>query len=126
MYEYKMDANMYQGLIETIAHRIDQAVWTAFEDEYPYPMDDSLRELPGVIDFKKSIAELVEYVIDQTSDDYEVTLVKKTTFTFNMKALNEDDIYEYIGDMRDPEDLDLEYNMYVEEDEWEVERVRQV
>jgi len=126
MYEYKMDANMYQGLIETIAHRIDQAVWTAFEDEYPYPTDDSLRELPGAIDFKRSIADFVEYVIDQTSDDYEVTLVKKTTFTFNMKALNEDDIYDYIGNMYDPADLENEYSMYEEDDEWEVERVRQV
>lgn len=121
-----MDANVYQNQIDRVTYVAEAAFWQAFEDEYPYVRDQSLRELPGAIDFKKSIAEFVEYIFDQVADEFEVTLVKKVSFTFNMKALNEDDIYDYISDMPDPSDLELEYNMYEEDVEWEVERVRQV
>lgn len=121
-----MDANVYQNQIDRVTYVAEAAFWQAFEDEYPYLRDQSLRELPGAKDFKKSIAEFVEYIFDQIADEFEVTLVKKVTFTFNMKALNGDDILEYIGDMRDPSDLGLEYSLYEEDEEWEVERVRQL
>ena len=126
MYEYKMDANMYQGLIESIAYRVENGVWEVIKCELSGQFDESLKDLPGSRDLKRELANFVEYIIDQMADDYEVTLVKKTTFTFNMKALSEDDIYDYIGNMYDPADLENEYSMYEEDQEWEVERVRQV
>lgn len=126
MYEYKMDANMYQGLIESIAYRAEHGVWEAIECELSGPFDESLKDLPGSRDLKRELTNFVEYIVDQMANDFEVTLVKKTTLTFNMKALFEDDIYDYISDMRDPSDLELEYSMYEEDQEWEVERVRQV